>query len=123
MPSTAICIMPGRYIREGILDSERVNKLAASSKPSAELFYFKLLLVVDDHGRAEARPHLLKSKCFPVRENVDQKDILNFLKACKDADLLFLYKVNDKRYLQIKDFRQRTRGSSKFPEPPKKDVN
>ncbi len=39
--------MPNRVIREGILNSQRVNKL---TEP-AELFYRRLMSVVDDFGR------------------------------------------------------------------------
>jgi len=120
MPSTTMLIMPGRYIREGILDSERVCNLSTKEKPTAELFFFRLLLVVDDYGRFEARTQLLKAKCFPCHYNIDKTDILNFLKACASQRLLDMYTVNSKWYLQVYNFKQRTRGASKYPNPPQK---
>ena len=113
MPSTILSIMPGRYIREGVLASERVHKLTEKVKPNAENFYLRLLLIVDDYGRFEAIPKLLNSRCFPMHESIDNKDIVEFLKQCSGAKLLDMYAVNSKWYLQIHDFRQRTRGPSR----------
>ena len=50
--------MPNRIIREGHLDSERVDQLSEQ----AENFYSRLRLVVDDYGRFEysPRPFYLK---------------------------------------------------------------
>jgi hypothetical protein len=42
--------MPVRILREGILTSERVDTLS----PAAEVFYRRLMSVVDDFGRFSA---------------------------------------------------------------------
>jgi hypothetical protein len=42
--------MPSRLLREGILDSEAVNALSFA----AEVFYRRLMSVVDDFGRPRA---------------------------------------------------------------------
>ena len=42
--------MPSRIIRDGILTSERINALTER----AELFYRRLMSVVDDYGRFPA---------------------------------------------------------------------
>src|SRR3990167_11311858 len=55
--------MPNRILREGILSSERINTLSVH----AELFYRRLLSVVDDYGRFFAHPALLRSACYPLR--------------------------------------------------------
>lgn len=110
--------MPCRYIREEYLTSERVDLLDARE----ERFYFRLFLVVDDFGRFEANEKLLKSKAFPLKENVRATDITHWLTACEKAGLIRLYTVSGKRYLSIERFSQ-TRANcrsskSKYPDPP-----
>ena len=54
--------MPNMILREGILTSERVNSLTTEE----EIFYRRLISVVDDYGRYYAKPELLRSACFPL---------------------------------------------------------
>ena len=49
--------MPTRLLREGILDSERVNRLNAAE----EVFYRRLMSKVDDHGFYDARSAILRA--------------------------------------------------------------
>src|SRR3990167_1862607 len=107
--------MPNRIIREGILTSERVNKLA----PQAELFYRRLMSVVDDYGRFTAHPGLLRSACYPLRvDEVREADITRWLADVQLAGLIALYAVAGKGYLEMIDFRQQVRAKeSRFPAP------
>ena len=107
--------MPNRIIREGILTSERVNRLA----PQAELFYRRLMSVVDDFGRFTAHPGLLRSACYPLRvDEVREADISRWLAEVQLAGLIALYAVAGKGYLEMIDFRQQVRAKvSKFPAP------
>ena len=107
--------MPSRVIREGILTSERVNKLGAH----AELFYRRLMSVVDDYGRYYAHPAILRSACYPLRVDVVREaDISRWLTEVELAGLIALYAVDSKRYLEMIDFRQHVRAKdSKFPGP------
>lgn len=110
--------MPCRYIREEYLTSERVDALDVN----AERFYFRLFLVVDDYGRYDANERLLKSRVYPLKDEIRTTDIARFLTACEKADLITLYTVAGKPYLEIKRFSQ-TRancrsGRSKYPPPP-----
>lgn len=107
--------MPNRIVREGILDSERVNKL---SWP-AEVFYRRLMSVVDDFGRFDGRAELLRSKLFPLRiDKVSVADVDKWLTECVGAGLVSLYSVNHKPYLELLDFGQSIRiMKSKFPPP------
>ncbi len=107
--------MPGRYVREGFLDSSKVSSLVEIEGPTVESFYFRLYLVVDDYGRFEARSLLLKSKCYPSVENINKEQIVNWLKILLQKELIIVYKVKNKNYLQITNFKQKTRGKSKFP--------
>ena len=115
--------MPCRYIREEYLTSERVDLLDVKT----ERFYFRLFLVVDDFGRFEANEKLLKSKVFPLKEDVRATDISRWLTACEAAGLIRLYTVSGKRYLSVDRFAQ-TRANcrstkSKYPEPPTEQTN
>lgn len=107
--------MPSRIIREGWVESERINLLDAAS----ECFFIRLLLRADDYGRYHANPTLLKSNLFPLREDVRSTDIPRLLAACEKAGLVRCYEVAGKRYVEVPRFDQRTRAkNSKFPPPP-----
>lgn len=106
--------MPSRILREGILTSDRVNALT----PSAEVFYRRLMSVVDDYGRFDGRPGLLRVSCFPLRvDTVREADISRWIAECVKAGLIALYAVDGKRYLEIQDFKQQVRAKSKYPPP------
>jgi hypothetical protein len=109
--------MPNRILREGILTSERVEKLNWAE----EVFYRRLMSVVDDFGRYYARPALLLAACYPLLlKKVSDSDIEKWLSACENAALVRVYPAPDgKRYLQLLDFKQQVRATaSKFPQPP-----
>jgi len=109
--------MPTRVLREGILTSERVNKLTEKG----ELFYRRLMSVVDDYGRYFAHPALIRSACYPLRvDMVSEANVKQMLIECLSAKLLSVY--GDGKYIQLLDFRQQTRSKSKFPEPSKDEL-
>jgi hypothetical protein len=101
-------------IREGILTSERINALSER----AELFYRRLMSVVDDYGRFSANPTLLRASCYPLKlDSVKEDSIKKHLAEAEDAGLVVLYTVAGKAYLELQDFGQRVQSKSKFPEP------
>jgi hypothetical protein len=114
--------MPTRVIRDGCLDSERIEALSLG----AEVFYKRLWMIVDDFGRYEYSPVVLLSKTFPrrVREYTEQQ-IEKWMCECSTPirpdtqPLVVLYRVGFKIYLQITDFGQRIRPDtqSKWPAP------
>lgn len=106
--------MPNRILREGILTSSRVDRLSTES----ELFYRRLHSIVDDYGRHESHPELLRTKCYPLRvDRVKAKHIIGWLEECGKAALLVVYKVGSKSYLQLLDWRQQQRSDSRCPAP------
>lgn len=106
--------MPSRILREGILSSDRVNSLSVA----AEVFYRRLMSVVDDFGRFDGRPSLLRVSCYPLRvDAVREADLSRWIAECVKAGLLVLYAVDGKHYLEIQDFKQQTRAKSKYPPP------
>lgn len=106
--------MPSRILREGILTSDRIDSLS----PPAEVFYRRLMSVVDDYGRFDGRPGLLRVSCFPLRvDTVREADISRWIAECVKAGVIALYAVDGKRYLEMQDFKQQVRAKSKYPPP------
>lgn len=109
--------MPTRIVREGILTSEKVNELTER----AELFYRRLMNVVDDYGRYFSHPSLLRAACYALRiESVNETDVKRMLNECITHGLIKLY--SGKKYLFITNFKQQTRSPSKFPEPTQNEL-
>ncbi len=107
--------MPDRLIREDILTSESVNTLTWF----AEVFYRRLLNKLDDAGRYEARPELLRTSLFPLKTNqVSATDISKLLNECVSAGLVRCYEVGGKQYLEVHKFGQRLKYPKlKYPPP------
>lgn len=105
--------MPNRMLREGILTSERVNALDWE----AEVFYRRLMSVVDDFGRYSAHPALLRAALYPLKlEIVRDATIERLLKIVEQASLVRVYEVESKRYVELLDFKQQVRAkTSKYP--------
>jgi hypothetical protein len=116
--------LPNRYLRSEILDSNRVDALSES----AEIFYRRLMSVVDDYGRYEADWRVLRAKLYPRRvDSITREQIEAWLTECarviegEDEPLVSVYQVGRKKYLQINNFGQRIRSESRFPEPPARE--
>jgi hypothetical protein len=107
--------MPTRILRDGILDSERVDKLSFE----AEVFYRRLMSVADDYGRFEADPVILRARCFPRRtDTITVQQIDSWLMETVKAELATVYQLSRKRFVELRDFGQRIRSKSKYPDPP-----
>ena len=109
--------MPNRIIKESIHTSDSLNKLTD--------FQFRLwvglLTYVDDYGRGDARPAIIKGAVFPLRERISLRDIDTALKALAGAGCVSLYEVDGKPYLYFPTWEshQNIRNKkSKFPAPP-----
>lgn len=96
--------MPNRMLRDWT-ESEKIDKLSIQ----AEVFFTRLIMKADDHGCLRANEKLLKSALFPLKDNIRDADMLRWMAECQKSDLIVVYEVADKRYLQIKDFGQRKR--------------
>lgn len=112
--------MPNRILRDGINESEAVNSLSIE----AEIFYRRLMSLVDDYGRCEANLRILLVRLFPLQQKRwSQAKIGAAIKECGAAivadgePLILKYESGGKDYLQINRFGQRIRGASKFPAP------
>ncbi len=63
--------MPNRTIREGFLDSPRVDLLDWF----AECVYHRMLLAADHAGRLDGRSSVLKARLFPLKASLRESDI------------------------------------------------
>ena len=106
--------MPNRLLKEGIVDSDRINGLS----PEAEVCFYRLLVVSDDLGRMDARPAIVRARCFPLKE---QSNLISkieiWLEELSKAGLISRYLVENRPYLMIANWDQRVRSSGKYPAP------
>ena len=108
--------MPNRIIKDSIAKSEKLSCLTD--------FQFRLwvhlITYVDDYGRGDARPAIIKGACFPFRDRMTNKDIEKGLADLADAGCVGLYTVDGKPYLYFPNWEQHQRVRtkiSKCPEP------
>ena len=108
--------MPSRIIKEGIHTSDKVNAMTD--------FQFRLwvslITFVDDYGRGDARPAVIKGVCFPLREKVTVKDIERGMNTLVEIGCIRLYQVEGRMYLYFPHWEshQKIRNKrSKYPAP------
>lgn len=91
---------PNRILKESICASEDINQLT----PQEEVFFYRLMVNCDDYGRLDARLPILKSKLYPLKDNMKSSDIERYLlklSEIKPTPLIFLYTNDGVRYLQM----------------------
>jgi len=85
----------------------------------AECLFYRLLVTVDDFGRFDARPAMVKSNCFPIKESVTAKHCTSLLAELEKSGLLVVYEVEGKPYLQLCKWDNAPRSKeSKYPAIP-----
>lgn len=89
--------MPNRVIKESICTSENIDQLTAFQ----ETFFFRLIVNCDDFGRMDARPKILASRLYPLKD-VRNAQIEDALRALSSAELVILYEIDGKPFLQMK---------------------
>lgn len=107
--------MPNRIIKESILTSDSFNALTLS----AQSFFIRLIVRVDDFGRFEARSAVLRAALYPLRlEKVDEKCVIAMLEELKSQNMVSVYWVLGKPYLQMVNwnkYQQLRAKKSKYP--------
>jgi hypothetical protein len=107
--------MPTRYLKPGIRDSEAIDLLS----PVGETMFCRLLVTVDDFGRTDARPAMVKANCYPIKKAMTEDRCAATLQELAQAGLVDLYRVDGKPYLQMRKWDNHPRAAaSKFPAPP-----
>jgi hypothetical protein len=92
-----------------------VNQLS----PKAEVFYRRLMSVVDDFGRFDGRPALLRGRLYALQlDRVRESDISCWMAECQKVGLIALYTVDSKPYLLFHKLGPARAEKSKYPDPP-----
>lgn len=107
--------MPQRFLRPGITDSKRYNAL---SWPAQSL-YTRLITLVDDFGRYEADPRIVRGHAFALLvDSLSNQDVAGWLNELASNEMLFIYEVDGKEFLQLLRWKEKARSASKCPQPP-----
>lgn len=107
--------MPNRIIKESICTSENIDQLTVFQ----EVVFYRLMVNCDDFGRFDARPKLLASRLFPLRD-VNIEEMQEAINALERADLITVYSVDGHPYLFMNKWlshQQKRSDKSKYPEP------
>jgi hypothetical protein len=109
--------MPNRMLRESICTSPSVDTLSLG----AEVFQHRLTVQVDDFGRMDARPAILRARCFPLRvDRITEDDVAGWLAELVAQGTVEVYEVDGRVYLEFVNWGvyQRIRAAqSKYPGP------
>ena len=98
--------------------SENIEKLTQFQ----ENFFYRLIVNCDDYGRMDARPKVLASKLYPLKD-IRLNQISDALHALTSAELITIYEENGHPFLQMNtwDRHQTIRAKkSKYPAPESK---
>jgi hypothetical protein len=110
-------MMPNRILKETIRTSDTIDQLS----PEAEVCWYRLLTAVDDFGRMDARPKILRATLFPLRlDTVTEAKMDKWLADMERVGLIAIYQVDKRPYLQVItwEHHQQIRAKrSKFPAP------
>ena len=109
--------MPGRVIRESLIDSDRWLSLPDHA---CRLAYLICLLTADTLGNMEASPGQLKRSWRRIEPEIDDRRVAEICTAMQQNDLVRPYVVEGKRYLHIPRFKQYPRYiTNVHPRPPR----
>lgn len=112
--------MPTRYLKSGVRDSESIDKLS----PLAETLFYRLLVTVDDFGRFDARPAMIKANCFPIKDSVSINKCKDLIDELEIKGLINVYIVSGKEILQMCKWDNVPRAKeSKYPAPVHNDIH
>ena len=100
--------MPVRYLRPGVRDSELIDGL----DPLTEVFFYRLLVTVDDYGRFDARPAMLKAQCFPIKDSITAADCEQMLIELVRSGLVFAYDTGACKVIQVQKWDNKPRASA-----------
>lgn len=113
--------MPNRILKESICTSDSLDQLNSFQ----ENVFYRLIVNCDDFGRMDARPKVLASRLYPLKD-IRAEQIENALQALSSAGLVILYKVDGKPFVQMKTWErhQQIRAKkSKYPAPESQTKN
>lgn len=113
---------------EGRILSKRVtksDKIAALGSDTSRMFYSWIIPYLDVEGRMEANTRLMKGEIAPLLDHITPEKIQEILDELNRAELIVLYEINKKQYLQLMKFdenqpnlRKDREKKSVIPKPP-----
>jgi len=83
-----------RMLHANIWESVQFTSLSRD----ARLFFIGLITIADDDGRFKANCSLLRSKIFPLDEEVTTKDVAKLLEETVNAGLISTYKIEEETF-------------------------
>lgn len=101
--------MPDRYLREGLLRSERWNRLSLDARD----LYVRLVLIADDYGCFDGRDFVIVHTAYYF----GRTEALP-LEALHQADLILRYTNGGKPFIAITQWGEGYRGKRRYPAPP-----
>lgn len=114
--------MENRILKESIKTSDEIDQLSLFEYAC----FTRLIVTVDDYGRYYARPIILRNSLFPLRGDVSTEAIVEAFRHLEELDLIRVYTVKGKEYLQLTTWGKHqtvTNKKSKFPGPEEQDVS
>lgn len=107
--------MPQRILRDWT-DSHTIDKLSYEE----EVLFTRLIMKADDYGNFHAKPQIVKSLLFPLKDGIRVSDMTRWLDNLEAAGLIRIYTVKEVCYLTIINFGQRLRTKKRiFPDQEK----
>lgn len=106
--------MPARVVRGEINTSGSLNRVS----PEADLTFRALIVAVDDFGRFDARPGILKATLFPLRAAFTPEKIMRWVHELAEEGCIDLYEVDGRPFLALTGW-EKHRGTSRRSEKPK----
>ena len=109
--------MPQRFLKPGITTSPKWNSVGWM----AQSFYIRILTLVDDFGRFDGHPQILRSYALPLGDpdgqDIPVQTIVSICEQLHAKGLVLFYRINGKEYLQVLNWKENARAaSSKFPQ-------
>ena len=100
--------MPNRILKESICASDSIDSLTAFQ----ETFFYRLIVNCDDYGRMDARPKVLASRLYPLKD-IRSGQVEEALRALSSAELVTLYEVDGKPFVQMRTWERHQQIRSK----------
>jgi len=110
--------MPNRILKESICESDEIDKLSWFE----EVFFYRLIVNCDDYGVLDARPKILKAKCFPLKD-IPEKQIRAALNGLSTVGLVDLYERDGRPFLQLATWARHQQIRAKKSKYPTPDIN
>jgi hypothetical protein len=95
--------MPNRILKESILTSETIDRFSLEE----ERLFFRLIVNCEDYGRMEAKPAIVRAKCFPLKLDAEGNftiklsQIVEWLYGLTKQGTICIYENKGKYYLQF----------------------